>query len=140
MTPRPTLDTPPTDPSAALSARVGTLLGVWAHPDDEAYLSAALMALTRRHGQRVVVISAVLAAVRKRRTSRRVSRVVSIVGYRFPLRACSMMKSPVRHASAMMVSVGFLSAFEGNGAPSQRKRFFTSHVWFQLHLRGDSVA
>jgi LmbE family N-acetylglucosaminyl deacetylase len=37
---------------------VGTLLGVWAHPDDEAYLSAGLMALARRAGQRVVVITA----------------------------------------------------------------------------------
>jgi LmbE family N-acetylglucosaminyl deacetylase len=37
---------------------VGTLLGVWAHPDDEAYLSSGLMALARRHGQRVVVLTA----------------------------------------------------------------------------------
>lgn len=36
----------------------GTLLGVWAHPDDEAYLSAGLMALARRAGQRVVVLTA----------------------------------------------------------------------------------
>ena len=33
-------------------------------------------------------------------------------------------------ASAMIVSVGFLSAFDANGAPSHRNRFFTSHVWF----------
>jgi len=31
--------------------------------------------------------------------------------------------------SAMIVSVGFLSAFEGKGAPSVRNRFLTSHVW-----------
>jgi LmbE family N-acetylglucosaminyl deacetylase len=37
---------------------VGTLLGVWAHPDDEAYLTSGLMALVRRHGQRVVVLTA----------------------------------------------------------------------------------
>jgi LmbE family N-acetylglucosaminyl deacetylase len=37
---------------------VGTLLGVWAHPDDEAYLMAGLMALARRQGQRVAVITA----------------------------------------------------------------------------------
>jgi LmbE family N-acetylglucosaminyl deacetylase len=37
---------------------LGTVLGVWAHPDDEAYLSAGLMALARRHGQRVVVVTA----------------------------------------------------------------------------------
>ena len=52
---------------------LGTLLGVWAHPDDEAYLSAGLMALARRHGQRVVVVTATdgelggtTAAVRRR--------------------------------------------------------------------------
>src|SRR3954470_3062332 len=37
-----------------------TLLGVWAHPDDEAYLSAALMADHRRRGDRVVVVTATL--------------------------------------------------------------------------------
>ena len=35
-----------------------TLLGVWAHPDDEAYLSAGLMARARRRGDRVVVVTA----------------------------------------------------------------------------------
>ena len=45
--------------TVALSSRhVGTLLGVWAHPDDEAYLSAGLMALARHGGERVVVITA----------------------------------------------------------------------------------
>jgi LmbE family N-acetylglucosaminyl deacetylase len=37
-----------------------TLLGVWAHPDDEAYLSAGLMAAWRRRGDRVVVVTATL--------------------------------------------------------------------------------
>ena len=37
-----------------------TLVGVWAHPDDEAYLSAGLMAEFRRRGDRVVVITATL--------------------------------------------------------------------------------
>lgn len=37
---------------------LGTVLGVWAHPDDEAYLTAGLMALARRAGQRVVVVTA----------------------------------------------------------------------------------
>ena len=36
----------------------------------------------------------------------------------------------VAQASAMIDSVGFLSAFDGNGAPSARMRFGTSHVWF----------
>jgi LmbE family N-acetylglucosaminyl deacetylase len=39
-------------------ADVGTLLGVWAHPDDEAYLSAALMCQARAAGHRVVVATA----------------------------------------------------------------------------------
>ena len=39
-------------------SELGTILGVWAHPDDEAYLSAALMAWARRNGQRVVVVTA----------------------------------------------------------------------------------
>jgi LmbE family N-acetylglucosaminyl deacetylase len=38
--------------------RLGTILGVWAHPDDEAYLSAGLMALARDAGQRVVCVTA----------------------------------------------------------------------------------
>ena len=38
--------------------RIGTLLGVWAHPDDEAYLSHGLMAGVRRAGGRVVVVTA----------------------------------------------------------------------------------
>ena len=34
------------------------MLGVWAHPDDEAYLSGGLMALARDAGQRVVCLTA----------------------------------------------------------------------------------
>ena len=37
---------------------LGTILGVWAHPDDEAYLSAGVMAVARDAGQRVVVATA----------------------------------------------------------------------------------
>jgi LmbE family N-acetylglucosaminyl deacetylase len=40
--------------------RQRTLLGVWAHPDDEAFLSAGLMAQARRDGERVVVVTATL--------------------------------------------------------------------------------
>lgn len=36
----------------------GTLLGVWAHPDDEAFLSAGLMALASDAGDRVAVLTA----------------------------------------------------------------------------------
>lgn len=44
--------------SAAAVAELGTILGVWAHPDDEAYLSGGLMALARDNGQRVVCVTA----------------------------------------------------------------------------------
>lgn len=37
---------------------LGTILGVWAHPDDETYLTAGLMARAARDGGRVVVITA----------------------------------------------------------------------------------
>ena len=37
---------------------LGTILGVWAHPDDECYLSAGLMALARADGARVVCVTA----------------------------------------------------------------------------------
>src|SRR4051812_7443914 len=37
-----------------------TLMGIWAHPDDEAYLSAGLMAEFTRRGDRVVVVTATL--------------------------------------------------------------------------------
>jgi LmbE family N-acetylglucosaminyl deacetylase len=37
---------------------IGTLLGVWAHPDDEAYLAAGLMAQVRRAHGRVTVVTA----------------------------------------------------------------------------------
>ncbi len=37
---------------------LGTILGVWAHPDDETYLSAGLMARAVRAGSRVVCVTA----------------------------------------------------------------------------------
>jgi LmbE family N-acetylglucosaminyl deacetylase len=37
---------------------IGCLLGIWAHPDDEAYLSSGLMARVRDEGGRVVVVTA----------------------------------------------------------------------------------
>ncbi len=37
---------------------LGTILGVWAHPDDETYLSGGLMAAAADNGQRVTVVSA----------------------------------------------------------------------------------
>lgn len=40
------------------AASLGTVLGVWAHPDDETYLSSGLMALARRAGSRVVCVTA----------------------------------------------------------------------------------
>lgn len=37
---------------------LGTVLGIWAHPDDEAYLSGGLMALAGDAGSRVVCVTA----------------------------------------------------------------------------------
>jgi LmbE family N-acetylglucosaminyl deacetylase len=42
------------------AARLGTVLGIWAHPDDEAFLSAGLMAAARDAGNRVVCVTATL--------------------------------------------------------------------------------
>ena len=39
-------------------AGLGTVLGIWAHPDDEAYLSGGLMALASDLGSRVVCVTA----------------------------------------------------------------------------------
>jgi LmbE family N-acetylglucosaminyl deacetylase len=43
---------------SAATVRRRTLLGVWAHPDDEAYLSAGLMLEHVARGDRVVVVTA----------------------------------------------------------------------------------
>src|SRR5688500_16193141 len=43
---------------ARMVAELGTLLGIWAHPDDEAYLSGGLMALARDVGSRVTCVTA----------------------------------------------------------------------------------
>ena len=40
------------------AAELGTILGVWAHPDDDIYLSAGLMAAAVEAGQRVVDVTA----------------------------------------------------------------------------------
>ncbi|TDE92653.1 PIG-L family deacetylase [Occultella glacieicola] len=39
---------------------LGTILGIWAHPDDEVFLSAGLVAAARDAGRRVVVVTATL--------------------------------------------------------------------------------
>jgi LmbE family N-acetylglucosaminyl deacetylase len=39
-------------------AHLGTVLGVWAHPDDEGYLSAGIMAAAVEAGNRVVCVTA----------------------------------------------------------------------------------
>jgi LmbE family N-acetylglucosaminyl deacetylase len=48
----------PIDRSGRSGSGVGTLLGIWAHPDDEAYLSSGLMFSAREAGQRVAVVTA----------------------------------------------------------------------------------
>src|SRR3954449_2116917 len=37
---------------------LGTILGIWAHPDDEAYLTGGLMALARAAGRHVACVTA----------------------------------------------------------------------------------
>ncbi len=39
-------------------AQLGTILGIWAHPDDETWSSAGLMAMAADNGQRVVCVTA----------------------------------------------------------------------------------
>jgi LmbE family N-acetylglucosaminyl deacetylase len=39
-------------------SKLGTIMGVWAHPDDEAYLSGGLMAMAADAGARVVCVTA----------------------------------------------------------------------------------
>lgn len=39
-------------------AGLGTILSVWAHPDDETFLAGGVMAAARHHGQQVVCVSA----------------------------------------------------------------------------------
>ncbi|MEX0754409.1 MAG: PIG-L family deacetylase [Actinomycetota bacterium] len=41
-----------------MTGEYGTVLGVWAHPDDETYLSAGLMASAVDAGERVVCVTA----------------------------------------------------------------------------------
>lgn len=41
-------------------ADLGTILGVWAHPDDEGYLSAGIMSAAVANGQRVVLAHATI--------------------------------------------------------------------------------
>jgi len=50
--------TVPAERARPLTEDLGTVLGVWAHPDDEAYLSAGLMGALRDAGHRVVVATA----------------------------------------------------------------------------------
>src|SRR4026209_2661192 len=45
-------------PSQSFPTRPLTLLGVWAHPDDESYLSAVLMSRVLKVGGRVVLATA----------------------------------------------------------------------------------
>ena len=39
-------------------SKLGTIMAIWAHPDDEAYLSGGLMAVARDAGSRVVCVTA----------------------------------------------------------------------------------
>jgi LmbE family N-acetylglucosaminyl deacetylase len=47
-----------TEPMSLAVADLGTILSVWAHPDDEAYCCGAIMAAAAKAGQRVVCVTA----------------------------------------------------------------------------------
>jgi LmbE family N-acetylglucosaminyl deacetylase len=46
------------DPRTRTPPDLGTILSIWAHPDDETYLAAGLMAAARDRGARVVCVTA----------------------------------------------------------------------------------
>src|ERR1700693_78418 len=68
----------------------------------------------RAHGQRLQNIA---------------SRYAVRTHHKFPFCASASRYSEARHDSAMIVSVGFLSALVTKDAPSVTKRFFTSCAW-----------
>lgn len=39
-------------------SKLGTILGVWAHPDDDVFSSAGLMATANHNGQKIIIITA----------------------------------------------------------------------------------
>lgn len=53
-----TADEPDPRPLTAMVAELGTIVSVWAHPDDETYLAGGIMALAAANGQRVVCVCA----------------------------------------------------------------------------------
>jgi LmbE family N-acetylglucosaminyl deacetylase len=55
--PAPSATLPLVDPVSKIVAPLGTILSVWAHPDDETYLAAGVMAAAAERGQRVVCAS-----------------------------------------------------------------------------------
>ena len=46
------------EPRTTTPPDLGTILSIWAHPDDETYLAAGLMAAARERGARVVCVTA----------------------------------------------------------------------------------
>jgi LmbE family N-acetylglucosaminyl deacetylase len=56
--PRPPSLSSSSPPRAGALPALGTVLGVWAHPDDEAYLSSGLVLHARAAGERVVIVTA----------------------------------------------------------------------------------
>jgi LmbE family N-acetylglucosaminyl deacetylase len=56
-TDRQFVPTPRADAERAVGD-LGTIVGVWAHPDDEAYLSTGIMRLALENGQRVICVTA----------------------------------------------------------------------------------
>ncbi|WP_369077214.1 PIG-L deacetylase family protein [Paractinoplanes aksuensis] len=56
---------------------LGTILGIWAHPDDEAYLSGGIMTMAAGRGQRVVCVTATCSEPRR---SGELDRCLAILG------------------------------------------------------------
>src|SRR5512143_2535296 len=88
------------------------------------HLMRELCSLRRNHSQHRAA-----HGPRRQRPKHIPSRHSVAAHQRFPFFASSSRYSEARQDSAMIVSVGFLSGFVTNGAPSVTKRFFTSCVW-----------
>jgi LmbE family N-acetylglucosaminyl deacetylase len=100
---------------------IGTLLGVWAHPDDEAYLSAGLMAFVRQEGRRAIVLTATdgdagetalgpnaparVAALRRRELAASLAAVGVHEHHRLGLRDGGCHRLPVARGAALVGAV-----------------------------------
>ena len=103
--------------TATSAAGLGTILSIWAHPDDETYLAGGLMAAATDRGQRVVCVSATAG---ERGTSDAVTWPPSRLG---PLRrreaAVAMALLGVSEHSVLGLPDGGLSAIDDEEAAAR---------------------